>query len=392
MVLLSTDALADRPVQAGSRSPLTVAHVVLSLDCGGLERIVLDLLRTSRRRGQRAAVVCLERPGALAGRVEELEVQLVCIHKRPGLDWNAAGRAGEVLRRIGPDVVHTHQAGALWYVGGAARRAGIPVIHTEHGNHLGRTGSWLARWRRSWLWWLAGRHARKFICVSAEIARELTARRIVPQDKVCVLPNGIDTDKFSARADAVGVRRSLGIAPQAPVVGTVGRLSEVKRQDLLLQGFARLKQRLPEARLLLVGDGPMRGPLEQLASELRLRDSVHFAGFQEEPAAYLQAMDVFALSSRSEGLPVSILEAWAAGLPVVSSAVGGVPEIIEQGRTGLLYPSGDAGSLAGRLGEVLSDQNLARTLAGAGQREVAARYSLDRMVDDYQRHYQAVLA
>jgi glycosyltransferase involved in cell wall biosynthesis len=372
---------------------LRVTHAVLSLDTGGLERIVVDLVRQGCQLGQQVSVVCVERPGVLASQAEALGARLICLDKKPGVRRETTGRFKAALADLRPDVLHTHQVGALFYAGPAARAVGVPVVvHTEHINNIRKAGAgYFRRQRMSWLWWWAARAARKFFCVSEDIAAEMAARRLVPRDKLAVVLNGINTEPFQAPFDREAFRRSLGIAPGAPVIGTVGRLNEVKRQDLLLRAFARVRAERPEARLLLVGDGPMRGELQELAARLGVAETVHFAGYQSQPERFLQVMDVFALTSRMEGLPLAILEAWAAGLPVVASSVGGVPDLIDHGRTGLLFPSGAETTLAALLGELLDDPGRARDLGDAGREEVLGRYDLRRMAADYDRHYRELL-
>lgn len=364
-----------------SDEALRVTHVVLSMDYGGLESVVLGLVRESRRLGQIASVACLERTGALGAQAEALGARVLCIHKPPGLRPETIGRLESSLRDLGPDVVHTHHIGALFYTGPAARRARVPlVVHTEHGRYLS------ARRRTRWIGRLAGRYAARFCCVSPTIAAEAEAFRIVPGRKIRVVPNGIDLERFRARDDAGPTRRSLGIPPGAPTIGTIGRLCEIKRQDLLIQAFRQVLAREADAHLVIVGDGPWMGRLRGVTAGLDLDDRVHFAGSQPDPERYLQAMDVFALSSESEGMPLTILEAWAAGVPVVATRVGGVPELVEDGRTGILLDFGDVGALARALGGLLGDRELTRRLRQAGRDRVES-LSLGRMADAYHRHY-----
>ncbi len=364
---------------------LSVTHVVLSMDCGGLESIVLGLAREGRRLGQRVAVACLERTGAMASQVEALGARVICIHKRPGLRLATVGRLESLLRELVPDIVHTHHIGALFYTGPAARRAGVPsVVHTEHGRYLSE------RRRTRWLGRLAGRYASRFLCVSPTIAAEAEAYHIVPRRKIQVVPNGIDLDRFRDRNDSSRVRQSVGIPPDAPSIGTIGRLCEIKRQDLLIRAFRRVRARFANAHLVIVGDGPWMGLLRQLVVDLNLDDWVHFVGYQSQPERYLQAMDVFTLSSQSEGMPLTILEAWAAGVPVVATRVGGLPELVEHGRTGLLVEFGDEAALAGAMGDLLANPDLSLRLRAAG-REGVELFSLARMADAYQHHYLELL-
>jgi glycosyltransferase involved in cell wall biosynthesis len=372
---------------------LRVAHVVLSLELGGLERLVTDLVRVGMRRGQQVSVICLEKPGTLADQVTGLGAPLLCMRKEPGIRPSTTVRVRDALRELRPDVVHTHQIGALFYAGPAARQAGVPaVVHTEHVNQIAKLLSRTRRCRMRLLWGVAGRFAHRFLGVSADIAREVVRFRTIPRRKVGVVLNGIDTAAFVGRTGAARVRSELGIPAGAPVIGSVGRLNEVKRQDLLIRSFARVRHAVPDARLVLVGSGPALGSLRSLTAELGLNGCVHFAGYQPRPEVFLQIMDLFALTSRIEGLPLAILEAWAAGLPVVASAVGGVPALIDSGRTGLLFPSGDEDALTDALTGLLSDRDRARRLGGAGLDEVRAHYSLERMADEYERHYSELLA
>jgi glycosyltransferase involved in cell wall biosynthesis len=360
---------------------------------GGLERIVVDLVREGQRLGQRVFVLCIERPGRLAAQVAALGARVLCTGKPPGLHFNESGTIKEALDELRPNVLHTHQVGVLFYAGPAAKAVGVPlVVHTEHTNHIRRAkGSYLRRQRMSWLWWWAAKCARRFFCVSEDIAEEMAARRIVPRDKLEVILNGINTEPFRESLDRNALRQSAGIPADAPVIGTVGRLNEVKCQDLLLRAFARVRTLHSNARLLLVGDGPLRASLGELSVRLGIAEVVHFAGYQSQPERFLAMMDVFALTSRLEGLPLAVLEAWAAGLPVVASAVGGVPDLVKHGHSGRLFQSGDETTLARILDELLRDTCRRRDMGNAGRQEVLSRYDLQRMAHDYEQSYRNLL-
>jgi len=371
---------------------LHIVHGVLSLDVGGLERIVLDLIRAGSCAGHRVSVMCIEKPGALAVEAERLGANIISLDKPPGRFSAIIGKAASVLNSLQPNVVHTHQAGALWYLGQAARSVGrVPVVHTEHGNHVAQT-SGLSRLKTRLFLHQTSRYADRFFCVSEEIAKTVVRWRTVPRAKVEVVLNGIPVDKFADRSQALAVRQEMGIPAPARVIGTVGRLSEVKRQELMLRAAVRLVGQFPALWLLLVGDGPERERLERKASELGIRDRVCFTGYQPNPERFLQAMDVFTLTSRSEGLPVSLLEAWASGVPVVCSAVGGIPKVVTNGEDGLLFPSGDEQALVVALKKVLGDRAFADRLVTAGQNTAIKKYSLERMAHEYDQHYRNLLA
>jgi sugar transferase (PEP-CTERM/EpsH1 system associated) len=378
---------ADRPLAAAAT--LRVVHVVLTLDVGGLERNVVNQVREGQKLGQRVSVVCLERPGTLAGQVEALGGRVVWLNKRPGLRPGMVLRVRHALRELCPDVVHTHQLATLLYGGAAARSLGVPVVvHTEHGRERYAT-----RLKTRLLGRTAGRFCDVFYCLTADMAGEVRAARIVPDRKLRVIHNGIDIAKFQAATDddRAATRGSLGVPTDAPLIGTVGRLSEVKRQDVLIRAFARVRQTVPTAHLVLVGDGPLLSELQSLAAALDVADAVHFAGYQPHSGPFLRAMDVFALTSRSEGMPQAVLEASVIGLPVVASRVGGLPEVIEEGVTSLMFPSGDDAALAAALCDLLSDPTRRRALGSAARARVETKFSVARMAGDYHRDFLQLL-
>lgn len=363
---------------------MRVVHAVLSLDLGGLERLVLDLVARSASAGQVPAVLCLERFGRLAEDARALGAEVVCADKPPGLKPGLVFKIRGLLRKLRPDVIHTHQAAALLYTGWAA--PGIaPVVHTEHGKHY-EPGGENPRMAR-----LAATRAHRVIAVSRDIAETLIRRRIVPARKIEYVPNGIPLERVAAAKDAKRIRGYLGIPEEAPVVGTVGRLNAIKRQDVLLKAFARCAQSVPDAHLIIVGDGDERPSLESLVGELGLAGRVHFAGYRSHPEPFFRAMDVFALSSDSEGMPVSLLEAWAAGVAAVTTRVGGLPEIVREGTDGLMVPPGDPEAFGTALTALLADRDRARSFGAAGAERVRAEFSLDAMVAHYTRIYREAM-
>jgi glycosyltransferase involved in cell wall biosynthesis len=259
------------------------------------------------------------------------------------------------------------------------------VVHTEHGKHYSRQ-------RSRWLGRLSAIAARQFFCVSSDIGTTVVEYGIASRKKVSVVPNGINVAAFADRSAREPIRHTLGIAMDAPVVGTVGRLSEIKSQDLLIRAFAQLHLPNADPHLLVVGDGAQREPLTTLARDLGLDKRIHFAGYQPDPAPFLAAMDIFALTSRSEGMPLAVLEAWAAGLPVVASRVGGMPELIEDGHTGVLFDYPDQGALVSHLQRLLCDRVRAERIGRAGQQLVRERFDVSIMAETYHRHYVELLS
>lgn len=366
---------------------LHITHVVLSLDVGGLERNVINQIRAGHDLGQFVSVICLEKRGVLAERAVALKAPVFCLDKPAGFRPGVMVRLRGVLQTLRPDVVHTHQIGPLFYTGPAARSLGVPlVVHTEHGRV-----DYQRSVRLRWLGRLAGSHVRRFYCLSRDMARAIEGQRVVPRGKLRVIDNGIAFTDYQTACDTWGLRQSLGIPPQAPVIGNVARLHEVKQQDLLIRAFQRVRAAGVDAHLILVGDGPQRQELTALVRDQGLTDVVHFVGFQPQTTAYVQMMTCFALTSRSEGMPQALLEACAAGTPVIASHVGGISEVIEHERSGLLFPSGDEAALTEGLLRLLSERTWALRLAEAARQVVLARFDIRRMANDYHRDYLRLL-
>ena len=356
-----------------------VVHVVSSLEVGGQERVVLDLARGIVRAGHKASVVSLSRGGRLKSDFGMIPVFSVS-RRSGGLDPAVWPKLVRALGRLSPDVVHTHNPPALMYGAPAAALLRVPrLVHTKHGvNPVERWRSVLARRALVRLY-------DEYVAVSdatAEVARRVEG---VPEDKLTVIANGIDVQAFTrSEADRARVRRGLGLSQDMLVVGSVGRLSPEKNYPLLLRATAELLG--PEVRLVLVGDGPERERLSALVAP-HVRPFVHFAGMQHDVAAWLSAFDVFALSSYTEGLPLVVPEAMAASLPVVCTAVGGLPGVIADGISGLLVPSGDATAFAEALRALVGSPAARIRYGAAGRDAVERRFSLARVVDAYAELY-----
>ncbi len=363
-----------------SRQGLHIVHVVNSLGVGGTENGVVNLVNGLADRF-RHTVVTLTPTITLAARLPA-GTPVHTLDKRPGVDPRTIGRLAALLRRLRPDIVHSRN----WATFGAvvaARLAGVrTVVHGEHGRDAGDPDGLhpRRRWRRR----LAPLVSR-FVTVSDDLRRWLVEHVGVPTAKVTRIYNGVDTSRFFP-VDTSGRRWLAGSGPDEPVVGTVGRLDPVKDHAGLIQAFGRLAGDHPGARLLIVGNGPCRRELETLAASLT-PGRVTFAGERGDVPELLRSMDVFALASLGEGISNTILEAMATGLPVVATAVGGNPELVEDGVNGALVPRRDPAALAAAIGRYLDDAHL-RAVHGKASRERAMeRFSLERMCAAYTALY-----
>lgn len=370
---------------------LHIVHGVISLGVGGLERLVLNMIPKALGSGHRVSILCLEDEGRLGKEAAEAGADVICLNKKVLTGSQFRKIAFETLQRIQPSIVHTHQIGAVWHLGPACRALSCPLIHSEHGNHFISKKSLYSKIKHRIFVSLAARYVQQFCCVSSEIAREASRFGTVSKKKITLVNNGIETECRTVPDHIFKLRSEFGISHACQVIGTVGRLAEVKRQDILIKAFYLLKQSLSESKLLIVGDGDEKVSLQNLAMELKIADSVIFAGYQSKPDLFLSMMNVFALTSRSEGLPVSILEAWRKSLPVVASNVGGVKNLISHGSNGLLFEPGDFVAASNLLSSVLLDDKLATILGKNGKDCLVKEYSLDQMNENYWSKYQLAL-
>ncbi|WP_437655689.1 glycosyltransferase family 4 protein [Sorangium sp. So ce1182] len=380
--------------RAAPARPVKVAHVVLSLNVGGLERVVLRLLeRTSRDRF--APVVCaLQEPGALAEELARLGVPLVVLSRKPGLDPGLPVRLAAWLRSEGIRLVHTHNPGPHLYgalAAGLARAAsfagggggGPRVIHTKHGRNYPKQK------RKVLVNRLAAALTDRVVAVSDDTrAVALEVERVDPARVVTIL-NGVDPEVFRP-GDARAARARLGLPASGYHVGCVARLSPEKDHATLLTAFARLREVRPDAHLTVVGDGPVRPALEQQAARLGLGGAVLFTGTRGDVAELLPAFDVFVLASLTEGISLTLIEAASAGLPIVATRVGGNPEIVKEGETGLLVSPGSPEPLAAAL-EAIAVRDDRAELGMRGRARVIERFGIDRMVQAYEDLYDEVL-
>jgi len=370
--------------RSGARA--RVAHVLSSFQLGGQERVALDLAIAQVRSGFRVTALSLEPlpDGPLAAEFAAGGVEVDRVPRpRPGVDPVLGFRLAKWFRRNRVDIVHTHNRMPLIYAAPAGWLAGAAVVHTKHGSNP-RGGTRLLAGN------LAGRFVDAFVAVSPEIAAFALRRREVAERRLVVIPNGIPLEQFrpdpAARAR---VREELGIAADAWVVGTVGRLAVEKNQAMLLRAVAPLLG--TKARVVLVGDGPLKGELIGLAAGLGVSSFVHLLGPRRDVPDVLNALDVFVLCSDLEGLPLAVPEAMATSLPVVVTMVGGLPTVVEEGRTGYLVPAGDEMVLRDQLARLHADPELGRACGVRGRQAAMARFSSERMQREYAELYERLL-
>ena len=359
---------------------------------GGIQTHTLRLSQKLAARGARVVVLTRHHAGLPAREwldgVEVLRLGRGDASRALATGSYLAGCLAELaLRRSSLDVVHAHQLLSPTSVGLAARALlGLPLIVNPHAcgpiGDVAQTGRVRLEATR--------RLASGFICISSLIRQELEEAGVEPE-RLWSVPNGVDLDRFrpASAEEKASLRASLGLPSAGPLVVYAGRLAPEKGPDVLVSAWARVRRALPSAHLALLGDGALSGSLREAAAREGLGDSVSFTGPVQDVPAWLRAADVFALPSRTEGLPVALLEGMAAGLACVATRVGGTPEVLENGRQGRLVAPERPEALAEGLIEALTRPE-ARAWGTAARERVEARFSLDAVADRTLEFYEQV--
>ncbi len=364
--------------------PVRIAFCITDLDVGGAERMFVELVTRLNRDHWEPRVYCLSKTGRLADRLTEANISVTCFGAQSWTDLGVVFRLASELRRFRPQLLQ---------------------CFLLHANLIGRFAAWLARvprvvcgirvaerrsvWR---LWvdrltqWLVDHN----VCVSQGVAEFSIRTAGLHPNKVSVIPNAVDFERF-ASARPVS-RESLGLSPKSRLILFVGRLDPQKSPRLLLTVFERLSSQHSGWQLLFVGDGPLRGELEQFVTDQHLEGSVRFAGWRPDVPELLKTADCLVLPSLWEGMPNIVLEAMAAGLPVVVSRVEGTDELIKFDETGLLVEPGSDLELEEAIERLLTDNDLAEKLGQAAQQLVKSCFTFDRMVASYEQIFTRLSA
>ena len=358
---------------------------------GGVERHILSLIRGSDPRRFRFVVFC---PHALLAAVEDLglgNAEAVEWAPRSAQSVCAVIRLRSLLRDRNVSLLHIHDprsgvAGRL-----VAKALRIPVVYTVHLPPYHYTTGVKRRMYRRIEGFLNWRFTDRIVYVSHQAHNEAISLHVAPRSRSVVIENGIDLGPYNRLVDRRAVREAVSCPHDATVLCFVGRFTEQKGIDLLLQAVKALHDQRTDFKLWLVGDGPLRAQLEQYVLKGGLASKVQFLGFRKDVPTLLGASDVFVLPSRLEAMPVSLLEAMASGLPCVVTSVGDNAKLVEDGITGLVVPPEDAGALATALGQVLADPGLRCSMGEAAHRK-AQQYTVERMGARTLAIYEELLA
>jgi glycosyltransferase involved in cell wall biosynthesis len=365
-----------------------ICHLLHYLRVGGAEILAARLARRLRDHYD-FVFVCLDELGSLADELRSDGFAVHLLGRRPGVDWRCSLRLAKLLRAERIALLHAHQYTPFFY--GATARflyRRPPVLFTEHG----RLYPDYPRPKRI----LANRvllaRRDRVVGVGEAVRQALLHNEGIPTGRVGVLYNGIDLAAFGNHAgERLDVRRELGVGPGDLVLIQVARLDPLKDHATAIRTLAAVVRQRPDARLILVGEGPQRPALERLVLQSGLGEHLRLLGLRRDIPRLLAAADLCLLTSVSEGIPLTLIEAMAAGLPIVATRVGGVGEVVADGETGILAPAGSELYLCGAVLRLAGDTTLRRQMSQRGRQRAAALFSEEQMVGNYLRLYQEMV-
>ena len=367
---------------------IKILHIINSLGIGGAEVQLINLIRNLDDSNFSSTVCCVASGGPLANELEKLGINVVVLGQKRKFDPRVLLPLYRFMKKEHVDIVHTHLSRANLWGRIAARLAGVPVIiTTEHGLNLWKNSIHITVNR------ILSEFTDQIIAVSDAGKRIRIQRERIKPKKLVTIHNCVDLRLFDKASDFHNdVRQEFGIGLDEPIVGFVGRLLEVKGIRYLIESIVELKAAIPTVKLLIVGDGPLKGSLEDYAQKLELTDQVIFAGYRSDIPQVLNAMNVFVLPSLREDLPLSLIEAMAMRKPVVATNVGGNPEVVIDGETGILVPPKDATALAKAISRILLDEQLALRMGLSGRQRVENLFSADAVVARIQLIYNRFIS
>ena len=364
-----------------------VFYLITGLHIGGAEKAFLELMKCLDRARFEPIVGALV-GGELIPEFERLGVRVYDFRMRHRLDLRALLRLRRALRAERPDILHTRLIRADWAGRLVGRACRVPVIVS--------TVPMVEDARRRWPWnavdrWTA-RTNQAIIALSDYVKQELIRVEKLDPEKFHVIPNGVVDEGWQEVGQDRRIRELLGVPPGTRLAGVVSRLEAPRKgHHIFLDAMARLAARYPDVHGVLIGDGPGRAALEQRARALGLAGRITFAGTQRDVKAWLAALDLFVLPSLHEGFPMAIVEAMAAGRPIIATAVAGVPDLVVDGETGRLVPPGDAVALAAALEKLLDDPVCARRFGAAARRRYEERFEMRQVACRIEALYEQLL-
>jgi sugar transferase (PEP-CTERM/EpsH1 system associated) len=367
-----------------------VAHILHRFDTGGLENGVVNLINHMPTDAYRHVVIALTEVTDFRLRLQRADVDCIALHKPPGQGVKLYPQLWRLLRQLRPAIVHSRNLAAL-EMQPAAWAARVPCrIHGEHGRDVEDLDGSSVRHQR--IRRLYAPFVHRYVALSQDLQGYLVQRVGIAPTRIVQIYNGVDADRFRPPPAGARDRASMPFdAAEYVVFGTIGRMQTVKHQILLARAFVDLLTQAPSlrtrARLAMIGDGPLRADAMAILATAGLSDLAWLPGERRDVAELLRALDVFVLPSLAEGVSNTILEAMATGLPVIATAVGGNPELVDDGRTGRVVPPDDVAAMASAMRQLVEDAGLRLAMGRSARAEVEQRFSLQAMVQAYRTVY-----
>lgn len=360
-----------------------LVQITHDLDLGGLQQVVYNICRTIDRNRFDVSVICLRERGCFASDVEALGIPVYLIEQKPGgVDYLASLKVARLLREIGADVIHTHNTQPFMDGTPAALLAGVKtVIHTDHARVFPDKTRYMVIEK------LMSLYAYRVVGCSEHTSQQLIRYERISPAKIVTIPNGIDGSRFEISIDKAAKRRELGLRDHGPIMGLAVRLSDQKGITFLLQAMPAILKSHPDTTLLIAGDGDLKGALQQEARDLGIADNVVFCGPRKDIPELLKLLDIYVLPSKWEGLPMVILEAMAAGCPVVATNVGGNATAVIDGVTGRLIKAENPEALVDALVPLLDSESLRAQYATQARKLFDEKFTAAAMTRQYERLY-----
>lgn len=367
---------------------INVLELITELDIGGAEKVLLSLVKKLDRDKYQVIVAYLKGEGKLAEDFRDAGIKVFNLKMRNRVDLGAIICLYRLLKKGNIKILHTHLIQADMYGFLAGKMAGVPIIiSTKHNpDEFRKKFSIPVR-----LDGIFGNHSDRIIAVSQAVKDFFIKWERISTGKFTVIHNGIDLEEFNFDTDIPGKKKELGIDLSSKIVGMVGRLDHQKGHRFFLQAMPEIIKAVPEVKFLIVGDGPLRGKLEELGRELKVDRQVIFTGGRRDIPEIISIMDVFVLPSIFEGFGIVLLEAMTMGKPVVASRVGGIPGIVTPGLNGLLVEPARPLEIAASVVKLLKEPAEAKRMGNAGREEVKRRFTVETMVKKIDRLYKELL-
>ena len=376
-----------------NKASFKLAHITLSMGPAGVEHFIINFARRLNRKCFDLTVGCLDAGGVLLDEIHSLGCSSFVLSRQSGLDWRLVVSLARIFSKQKFDIVHTHNQAAHFYAGLAAKISRVPcLITTEHSRHYIEE----RRIRRLEKLILSS-FTDRWVNVSQELAQLSIEKDGLLSKKVRVIPNGIDIERFRKPMsfyndynDIARMKKGLGIPSDAKLAIMVARLHPIKNHKILLQAVAAIKERIKNVHIILVGDGELRDDLMELAQQLGIGNRIHFLGYRQDIPELLWLSDLFVLCSFTEGMPLSLLEAMAAGVPVIIARTANKAGVITDGVNGKVVET-DTKALAVGLANILENQDHYKRLAENGFEFVSKHFSLETMMKQYESLYEEIL-